>query len=180
MTAPLLGLLRAPPPQRCFTGKGGVGKTSLACAAAIALADAGKRVLFVSPDPASNLDEMFGQALTDTPRPILDVPGLCHECRPSGRCRGLSLSRPRNLHLTFPKWSAPRCVSSSPALAPQRSLRLTSLRAWLLAGLRDSTTSSLTPPRQAIPCDCSACRRHRLVSLPTMIVAPPVSAPIPD
>ena len=41
MTAPLLGLLRAPPPQLFFTGKGGVGKTSLACAAAIALADAG-------------------------------------------------------------------------------------------------------------------------------------------
>ena len=76
MTAPLLGLLRAPPPQLFFTGKGGVGKTSLACAAAIALADAGKRVLLVSTDPASNLDEMFGQALADTPRPIPDVPGL--------------------------------------------------------------------------------------------------------
>ena len=76
MTAPLLGLLRAPPPQLFFTGKGGVGKTSLACAVAIALADAGKRVLLVSTDPASNLDEMFGQVLTDTPRPISDVPGL--------------------------------------------------------------------------------------------------------
>ena len=76
MTAPLLGLLCVPPPQLFFTGKGGVGKTSLACAAAIALADVGKRVLLVSTDPASNLDEMFGQALTDTPRPISGVPGL--------------------------------------------------------------------------------------------------------
>ena len=76
MPAPLLRLLRAPPPQLFFTGKGGVGKTSLACAAAIALADAGKRVLLVSTDPASNLDEMFGQALTDTPQPIPGVPGL--------------------------------------------------------------------------------------------------------
>ena len=76
MTAPLLGLLRAPPPQLFFTGKGGVGKTSLACAVAIALADVGKRVLLVSTDPASNLDEMFGQTLTDTPRPISGVPGL--------------------------------------------------------------------------------------------------------
>ena len=76
MPAPLLGLLRAPPPQLFFTGKGGVGKTSLACATAIALADAGKRVLLVSTDPASNLDEMFGQPLTDIPRPIQGMPGL--------------------------------------------------------------------------------------------------------
>jgi arsenite-transporting ATPase len=48
-----------------FTGKGGVGKTSLACATAIALADAGKRVLLVSTDPASNLDEMFSETLID-------------------------------------------------------------------------------------------------------------------
>ena len=40
-----------------FTGKGGVGKTSLACATAIGLADGGCRVLLVSTDPASNLDE---------------------------------------------------------------------------------------------------------------------------
>ena len=46
-----------------FTGKGGVGKTSLACATAIALADAGKRVLLVSTDPASNLDEVLGVTL---------------------------------------------------------------------------------------------------------------------
>ena len=39
-----------------FTGKGGVGKTSVACATAIALADEGKQVLLVSTDPASNLD----------------------------------------------------------------------------------------------------------------------------
>ena len=59
-----------------FNPKGGVGKTSLACATAIALADSGKRVLLVSTDPASNLDEMFGQALTRTPTPIKGVPGL--------------------------------------------------------------------------------------------------------
>ena len=46
-----------------FTGKGGVGKTSLACATAIRLADAGKRVLLVSTDPASNLDEVLGVKL---------------------------------------------------------------------------------------------------------------------
>ncbi len=59
-----------------FTGKGGVGKTSLACATAIALADAGLRVLLVSTDPASNLDEVLGVALTGAPTDVPDVPGL--------------------------------------------------------------------------------------------------------
>ena len=59
-----------------FTGKGGVGKTSLACATAVALADAGKRVLLVSTDPASNLDEVLGVALRSQPTVIPAVPGL--------------------------------------------------------------------------------------------------------
>ncbi len=59
-----------------FTGKGGVGKTSLACASAIALADAGKRVLLVSTDPASNLDEVLGVKLQQVPTIIPRVPGL--------------------------------------------------------------------------------------------------------
>jgi arsenite/tail-anchored protein-transporting ATPase len=59
-----------------FTGKGGVGKTSLACATAIALADRGKRVLVVSTDPASNLDEVLGVQLSGEPTPIGGVEGL--------------------------------------------------------------------------------------------------------
>jgi arsenite-transporting ATPase len=59
-----------------FTGKGGVGKTSAACATAIGLADAGKRVLLVSTDPASNLDEVLGVALAGAPRAVPGVPGL--------------------------------------------------------------------------------------------------------
>jgi arsenite-transporting ATPase len=59
-----------------FTGKGGVGKTSLACASAIALADQGLRVLLVSTDPASNLDEVLGQKLNGAPTPIPGVPNL--------------------------------------------------------------------------------------------------------
>ena len=59
-----------------FTGKGGVGKTSLSCAAAIALADRGLRVLLVSTDPASNLDEMLGVALSHEPRRVPRVKGL--------------------------------------------------------------------------------------------------------
>lgn len=59
-----------------FTGKGGVGKTSLACATAVALADAGRRVLLVSTDPASNLDEVLGVSLATTPTAVSSVPGL--------------------------------------------------------------------------------------------------------
>ncbi|MCZ8101609.1 MAG: arsenical pump-driving ATPase [Burkholderiales bacterium] len=70
------GPLDSPSPFLFFTGKGGVGKTSLACATAIALADSGKRVLLVSTDPASNLDEMLRVALDDAPRSVPGVPGL--------------------------------------------------------------------------------------------------------
>ncbi len=59
-----------------FTGKGGVGKTSLACAAAIRLVDLGKKVLLVSTDPASNLDEVLGTPLGHHPTPVPSVPGL--------------------------------------------------------------------------------------------------------
>ena len=60
-----------------FTGKGGVGKTSMSCATGLALAEAGKKVLIVSTDPASNLDEVLGVALGQQPVPVPSVPGLC-------------------------------------------------------------------------------------------------------
>jgi arsenite-transporting ATPase len=59
-----------------FTGKGGVGKTSLACATAVSLAGSGTRVLLVSTDPASNLDEVLGSSLSNHASPIAGVPGL--------------------------------------------------------------------------------------------------------
>jgi arsenite-transporting ATPase len=59
-----------------FTGKGGVGKTSLSCATALRLAEAGKRVLLVSTDPASNLDEVLETSLTNQPSAIPGAPGL--------------------------------------------------------------------------------------------------------
>ncbi|MCU0983340.1 MAG: arsenical pump-driving ATPase [Acetobacteraceae bacterium] len=74
--ARLPAFLLAPPRHLFFTGKGGVGKTSIACASAIALTEEGRRVLLVSTDPASNLDEMLGVTLLDTPRDVPGVPGL--------------------------------------------------------------------------------------------------------
>jgi len=59
-----------------LTGKGGVGKTSLACATAVGLADAGKRVLLVSTDPASNVGQVFGARIGNKITPIAAVPGL--------------------------------------------------------------------------------------------------------
>jgi arsenite-transporting ATPase len=59
-----------------FTGKGGVGKTSLSCATGLALAEAGQRVLIISTDPASNLDEVLGVRLAQTPTAIPGAAGL--------------------------------------------------------------------------------------------------------
>lgn len=64
------------PPFLFFTGKGGVGKTSLACATAIQLADQGKRVLLVSTDPASNVGQVFGVTIGNVVTAIDAVPGL--------------------------------------------------------------------------------------------------------
>ena len=59
-----------------FTGKGGVGKTSIACASAMTLARAGKKVLLVSTDPASNVGQVFGVSIGNTITPIPAAPGL--------------------------------------------------------------------------------------------------------
>ncbi len=59
-----------------FTGKGGVGKTTTASAVAVALADAGRRTLVISTDPASNLDDVFGITAGSDPTAVPDVPGL--------------------------------------------------------------------------------------------------------
>jgi len=71
-----LGVLSQPTRHLFFAGKGGVGKTSLSAAAALTLADAGKKVLLVSTDAASNLDEMLGIELRNTPTPVPGAPGL--------------------------------------------------------------------------------------------------------
>jgi arsenite/tail-anchored protein-transporting ATPase len=82
-----------------FAGKGGVGKTSIACASAVALADRGQRVLLVSTDPASNLDAVLGVSLSSQPTAIGAAPNLFalnidpHAAASAYRERVLSLYR---------------------------------------------------------------------------------------
>ncbi|MEN3929850.1 arsenical pump-driving ATPase [Microvirga sp. W0021] len=68
--------LEKSPPFLFFTGKGGVGKTSLACATAIHLAELGRKVLLVSTDPASNVAQVFEQKIGYEITPVTSVPGL--------------------------------------------------------------------------------------------------------
>ena len=68
--------LERPPRFLFFTGKGGVGKTSIACATALQLTRSGRRVLLVSTDPASNVGQVFGISIGDTVTAIDQVPGL--------------------------------------------------------------------------------------------------------
>ena len=72
----LQSILDRPTRNLFFTGKGGVGKTSLSCAVAVSLADHGSKVLLVSTDPASNLSEVLGTALASSPRPVPGVKRL--------------------------------------------------------------------------------------------------------
>lgn len=72
----MLHVIERPTRHLFFTGKGGVGKTSLATATAVALADAGRRVLLVSTDPASNLGQVLETEVTDAFGTVPDVPGL--------------------------------------------------------------------------------------------------------
>ena len=69
----MMKFLEQPPRFLFFTGKGGVGKTSIACATAIQLAEAGERVLLVSTDPASNLGQVFGVSIGNR---IIAIPGV--------------------------------------------------------------------------------------------------------
>ena len=71
-----------------FTGKGGVGKTSLSCATAVKMADEGKKVLLVSTDPASNLQDVLDSPVTEKVQPVkgLTKPfSTQHQSRSFGR-----------------------------------------------------------------------------------------------
>ena len=76
MGTPTLKFLEQPPRFLFFTGKGGVGKTSIACATAMRLAREGRRVLLVSTDPASNVAQVFHATVGNRITPLTAVPGL--------------------------------------------------------------------------------------------------------
>jgi arsenite-transporting ATPase len=81
--------LEASPRFLFFTGKGGVGKTSIACATALHLVALGRRVLLVSTDPASNVGQVFGIRIGNHVTAVPDVPGLASlEIDPQGAAQG--------------------------------------------------------------------------------------------
>jgi len=92
LTPGLIGFLTHPTRHLFFTGKGGVGKTSLSTAAALRLADAGKKVLLVSTDAASNLDEMLGIELRNTPVTVPGAPAVWRVWKEAGS----TAMRPQN------------------------------------------------------------------------------------
>ena len=112
-----------------FTGKGGVGKTTLACATAVALADAGRRVLIVSTDPASNLDDVLGiDARRSSRRRSPGSTGLCaSNIDPEAAARGVQRARCRPVpRRAARRRRSPAWRSSSRARARSRSPRSTS------------------------------------------------------
>jgi len=89
----------------CFYSKGGVGKTSIACATSIQLAEFGKRVLLVSTDPASNVGQVFGITIGNTITSIPAVPRLSAlEIDPQAAAPSLSRSH---------RWSGTRVLPDS-------------------------------------------------------------------
>ena len=116
-----------------FTGKGGVGKTTTASAVAVALADAGKRTLVISTDPASNLDDVLGIEAGSQPTAVPGVDGsVRRQPRPRGGGRGVQGARRRSR--TAACCRSRRCAtwkSSCRARARSRSPRSTSSpRSW--------------------------------------------------
>ncbi len=124
-----MNIFQDPTRNLLFTGKGGVGKTSIACAIAVSLAEGGKRVLLVSTDPASNLDEVLETRLGMRPTPIAKMTGLhamnvdpeeaarLYRERVGGRIASFFLSR---------QWTTLK--NSYPVRAPSKSLLSMNLR----------------------------------------------------
>ncbi len=107
-----------PPQFLFFTGKGGVGKTSVACATAVTLAEQGKRVLLVSTDPASNVGQVLGLTIGNTITAIDGAPGLSAlEIDPEQAAEAYRPEPPRSLGPT----TGTRTAGASECRAPRRA-----------------------------------------------------------
>jgi arsenite-transporting ATPase len=139
-----------------FTGKGGVGKSALACATALKLADAGKQVLLVSTDPASNLDQMLGVPLTDEPTAVPGAPGLfALNIDPE---RAADDYRERVIAPYRATWSDEQLAELREQLAGSCTTEIAAFDEFAeLLAARDTTagtTSSSTPRRPGTPSGC--------------------------
>ena len=161
MSAPQL--LRDCPQFLFFTGKGGVGKTSIASACAVHLADEGKRVLLVSTDPASNLAEVLATRIGHR---LTTIPGVVWPERDRDRPRagggGLPGADPLAADRTAAGSGADRrartavgflhLLRSRPSTSSPSTWRIPQVIDMLL------TTSCSTRPPPATPSDCCSCR----------------------
>ena len=159
-----------------FTGKGGVGKTSVASATAVGLADEGRRVLLVSTDPASNLDEVFGVELASVPMPVPGVPGLLAmniDPEAAARTTGNAWSAPIGACSPMPPSRAWRSNSRAPALSKSRPSMSSHDSSAILRPRRSSTTSSSTRPPPGTRFVSSSFPQPGRCSLRTMWAATP-------
>jgi hypothetical protein len=161
----VMDFLERAPRNLFFTGKGGVGKTSVACATAIALAERGRRVLLVSTDPASNLDEVLETPLSGEPRAVTGVPGLCAlNIDPEAAAHAYRERMVGPYRGVLPDAAVRSIEEQLSGPAPSRSLRSTSSPSCSAtrARRRTSITSSSTPRPQGTRCACSSCPRRGL------------------
>jgi hypothetical protein len=171
-SVPLSGLLGHPTRHLFFTGKGGVGKTSLACAVAISLSDRGKKVLLVSTDPASNLDEMLEIPLGASPTRIPGTTSLfAMSIDPDAAAESY---RQRVLDQLPPRTNDKERQEVREQLSGSCTTEIAAFEEFvgLLAETRPATiTSSSIRLQPATPCACSACRKLGRASSRTMTAA---------
>ena len=157
----MTSFLEQPSRYLFFTGKGGVGKTALACATAIRLADAGKRILLVSTDPASNLDEMLGVPLSQRPTPVPGVDGLSAlNIDPE---KAADEYRERVIAPYRPIWSEGQVAELREQLSGACTMEIAAFDEFAGCSLVTraacpSITWCSTPHRPDTRCGCSACR----------------------
>ena len=164
-----------------FTGKGGVGKTSVACATALTLARAGKRVLLVSTDPASNVGQVFGVTIGNTVTADPGVPGLfALEIDPEQAAEAYRERIIGPVADSCRRRSWPEIARASRVPAPPRSPPSTSSPTCspATAPTASTTTSSSTPPRQATRSGCCSCPVRGPTSWRPARATRPASAPL--